>query len=79
MIEARSCERFRLLSLYVKEDELKRFYHKFMVSEAGHYQMFLELAEHYIGKEKTRVRWKECLDYEAQLVQALQPRADRMH
>jgi tRNA-(ms[2]io[6]A)-hydroxylase len=79
MIEARSCERFRLLSLYVKDAQLRRFYHKFMVSEAGHYHLFIEIAQHYIGKDKTRLRWKECLDFEAQLVQNLQPRADRMH
>lgn len=79
MIEARSCERFRLLSLNIKEESLRNFYHKFMVSEAGHYRMFLDLAEHYIGKERTQERWKECLDFESKLVQNLKPRADRMH
>lgn len=52
LIEARSCERFRLLSLYLEEEKLKEFYHHFMVSEAGHYRMFLDLAELYFGKEK---------------------------
>lgn len=79
MIEARSCERFRLLSLNIKDKSLRHFYHKFMVSEAGHYRMFLDLAEHYIGKEKTQARWKACLDFEAKLVRNLKPRADRMH
>lgn len=79
MIEARSCERFRLLSLNVKDEALRNFYHKFMVSEAGHYRMFLDLAEYYIGKERAQERWRECLDFEANLVRNLKPRADRMH
>jgi tRNA-(ms[2]io[6]A)-hydroxylase len=79
MIEARSCERFRLLSLYIKEESLRNFYHKFMVSEAGHYRLFLDLAEHYLGKERTQARWAECLAFETALVKTLKPRADRMH
>jgi len=79
MIEARSCERFRLLSLNIKEEALRNFYHKFMVSEAGHYRLFLDLAEHYLGKEVTRVRWEAWLAFEATLVKGLKPRADRMH
>ena len=51
MIEARSCERFRLLSLHINDASLRKFYHKFMVSEAGHYRLFLDLATHYLGKE----------------------------
>src|SRR5690349_1544464 len=47
LIEARSCERFRLLSLHLEEDDLKEFYHGFMVSEAGHYRLFLDLAYQY--------------------------------
>jgi len=79
MIEARSCERFRLLSLNIKEEALRNFYHKFMVSEAGHYRLFLDLAEHYLGKEIAQARWKAWLEFEAVLVQGLKPRADRMH
>jgi tRNA-(ms[2]io[6]A)-hydroxylase len=79
MIEARSCERFRLLSLNIKEEALRSFYHKFMVSEAGHYRLFLDLAEHYLGKEVAQTRWKAWLEFEAVLVQGLKPRADRMH
>ncbi|BDS12579.1 tRNA-(ms[2]io[6]A)-hydroxylase [Aureispira anguillae] len=79
MIEARSCERFRLLSLNISDQSLRSFYHKFMVSEAGHYRLFLDLAEHYIGKEKTQERWNACLAFEAALVKQLKPRADRMH
>lgn len=79
MIEARSCERFRLLSLNISEPALRQFYHKFMVAEAGHYRLFLDLAEHYLGKERTQIRWNECLEFEADLVAKLEPRADRMH
>jgi len=79
MIEARSCERFRLLSLNIGEESLRKFYHKFMVSEAGHYRLFIDLAEHYLGKEKTQARWQACLAFEAEVVANLTPRADRMH
>lgn len=79
LIEARSCERFRLLSLYCAEETLRDWYHKFMVSEAGHYRMFLDLAELYFGKEKTWERWQEYLRYEADVMASLTPRGDRMH
>ncbi len=79
LIEARSCERFRLLSLHISEDSLKEFYHKFMVSEAGHYRLFIDLAKEYAGEEKVKQRWQEYLDYEAGIMQELVPRGDRMH
>ena len=79
LIEARSCERFRLLSLYCAEETLRDWYHKFMVSEAGHYRMFLDLAELYFGKDKTWERWQEYLRYEAAVMSSLTPRGDRMH
>jgi tRNA-(ms[2]io[6]A)-hydroxylase len=79
MIEARSCERFRLLSKYISEEPLREFYHQFMVSEAGHYKVFLELAACYFGEEKTRLRWVECLNFEADLLKNIAPRGDRMH
>lgn len=79
MIEARSCERFRLLSIELEDANLRNFYHKFMVSEAGHYKLFLELAAHYTDKETAQKRWQECLDFEATIVANLKPRADRMH
>jgi len=79
MIEARSCERFRLLSKYISEEPLREFYHQFMVSEAGHYKVFLELAACYFGEEKTRLRWMECLNFEADLLKNIAPRGDRMH
>jgi len=79
LIEARSCERFRLLSLHIADEALRGWYHKFMVAEAGHYRLFLELAELYFGKEKVRTRWQEYLQYEAAIMQTLTPRGDRMH
>lgn len=79
LIEARSCERFRLLSLHLEEDDLKEFYHKFMVSEAGHYRLFIDLARTYFNPEKVKKRWAEYLDYEADIMSSLELRGDRMH
>ena len=79
LIEARSCERFRLLSLHIGEDKLKDFYHKFMVSEAGHYRLFIDLAKTYCDPEKVKKRWDEYLAYEAEVMKALELRGDRMH
>ncbi len=79
MIEARSCERFRLLSLHLKDDDLKHFYHQFMVSEAGHYRLFIDLAKKYGGEELVRNRWSEFLEEEAKIMAELEPRGDRMH
>jgi tRNA-(ms[2]io[6]A)-hydroxylase len=79
LIEARSCERFRLLSLNISDDELKDFYHKFMVSEAGHYVLFIELARKYFGEEKANQRWQEYLTREAEIMEELELRGDRMH
>ena len=79
LIEARSCERFRLLSLHINEEALKDFYHKFMVSEAGHYVLFIELARKYFGKERANARWQEYLAKEAAIIKNLELRGDRMH
>jgi tRNA-(ms[2]io[6]A)-hydroxylase len=79
MIEARSCERFRLLSLYITDDKLKEFYHEFMVSEAGHYRTFIDLAKTYAPEEKVKKRWQEMLDFEAEIMKRRLPRGDRMH
>jgi tRNA-(ms[2]io[6]A)-hydroxylase len=68
LIEARSCERFKRLSEGLNDDYLRNFYRRFMESEAGHYTLFLELAETYIDKEKVRKRWKEWLEYEAKFI-----------
>jgi len=79
MIEARSCERFRLLSLHVQDDLLKAFYHEFMVSEAGHYRLFLDLAKTYIEASYVKKRWEEFLNFESELIQTIEYRGDRMH
>ncbi len=79
LIEARSCERFRLLSLYINDDDLKKFYHEFMISEAGHYTLFIKLAETYFDRQKVRVRWQEFLDFEANFLKTFEFRSDRFH
>lgn len=79
MIEARSCERFRLLSLHISDEKLKDFYHEFMVSEAGHYRTFLDLAKTYAPEEKVKKRWEEMLDFEAEIMKKRELRGDRIH
>ena len=79
MIEARSCERFKQLSEGLNDQYLRTFYRRFMESEAGHYSMFIDLAETYMDKEKVRFRWKEWLAYEAEAMKNLDTRADRIH
>lgn len=79
LIEARSCERFKLLWKNIEDKELQRFYYDLMVSEAGHYHNFIELAKEYMPAEKVDARWKEFLRDEAEIMKSLKPRADRMH
>jgi tRNA-(ms[2]io[6]A)-hydroxylase len=79
LIEARSCERFRLLSLYVNDEQLRTFYYKFMVAEAGHYRLMIDLAAKYIPEEKVEQRWKEYLSHEVTILQRLEIKGDRMH
>lgn len=79
LIEARSCERFRLLSIDINDDDLKQFYHNLMKAEAMHYRLFLSIAEHYFDKEVVRSRWNEWLDYEANVMTSAELRGDRMH
>lgn len=79
MIEARSCERFKRLSEGLKDEYLKNFYRRFMESEAGHYHLFIDLAETYSGKEKARKRWTEWLQYEAGIISKIDLRGDRIH
>ena len=68
MIEARSCERFRVLSENIPDKELAQFYHELMVSEAGHYTLFLKFAREYAEKVNVEERWKEWLEYEASII-----------
>jgi tRNA 2-(methylsulfanyl)-N6-isopentenyladenosine37 hydroxylase len=79
LIEARSCERFKRLSEGLPDDYLRNFYRRFMESEAGHYTLFIELAETYIEKETVRKRWQEWLEYEVEIMKDLEIRGDRIH
>ena len=79
LIEARSCERFKRLSEGLNDAYLRKFYRKFMESEAGHYTLFITLAEKYLPKTKVRKRWKEWLEYEKQLMKDMEVRGDRIH
>ena len=79
LIEARSCERFKLLWKNLKDEELKRFYYDLMISEAGHYHNFIELAKEYMNETHVEKRWKEFLKQEADIMKGLAPRPDRMH
>jgi len=71
LIEARSCERFRLLSEELEDKELAEFYRKLMVSEANHYTMFLGFARQYGNREEVDKKWQELLDYEAEIMKDL--------
>lgn len=79
LIEARSCERFKRLSEGLNDVYLRRFYRRFMESEAGHYTLFIELAETYVDKGKVRKRWNEWLAYEKKLMKEMEVRGDRIH
>ena len=79
LIEARSCERFKRLSEGLTDEYLKKFYRRFMESEAGHYTLFIELAETYLPKEKVRQRWEEWLQYEKTVMDKMVVRGDRIH
>ena len=70
MIEARSCERFKLLSEHISDDDLKEFYRTLMISEARHYTTFIQLAKKLCGHfEDIDKRWQEWLDYENTIIQ----------
>jgi len=79
LIEARSCERFKRLSEGLDDEYMRNFYRKFMESEAGHYTLFITLAEHYIDKRIVRKRWQEWLAYEKDLMKSEEVRGDRIH
>ncbi len=79
LIEARSCERFRLLSKEISDPGLSEFYHELMVSEAGHYKTFLSLAKEFMEPEVVEARWRQILLEEAEIVKHLEVRGDRMH
>ena len=70
MIEARSCERFKVLTENIKDEELRNFYNDLMISEANHYSTFIGFARQIGEPEKVNKRWEEWLEYEAQVIQS---------
>jgi tRNA-(ms[2]io[6]A)-hydroxylase len=71
LIEARSCERFRLLSENLTDNHLRKFYRKLMISEANHYTMFLQLARQYGNENEVNKKWSDLLEYEAVIMKNL--------
>ena len=78
MIEARSCERFKVLSENIEDQELAQFYHTLMVSEANHYTMFLKLARQYGNREEVDAMWEGLLKFEAEIMSTL-GHSERIH
>ena len=79
MIEARSCERFKRLSEGLSDEYMRKFYRRFMESEAGHYTLFITLAAAYVPKDKVRERWQQWLAFEKELMLTESIRGDRIH
>jgi tRNA 2-(methylsulfanyl)-N6-isopentenyladenosine37 hydroxylase len=79
LIEARSCERFKILWKNIGDKDLSKFYYELMISEAGHYRNFLQLAKEYMAEEVVLKRWRELLEEEAAIIKNLDVRGDRMH
>lgn len=79
LIEARSAERFKLLWKNIGDEELQKFYYELMISEAGHYHNFIELAKTYMPEQYVTKRWQEILKAEAEIMLNLEVRGDRMH
>ena len=71
LIEARSCERFRLLSEDLEDKKLAKFYRKLMISEANHYTMFLNFARQYGDRKEVDQKWQQLLEYEAEIMKDL--------
>jgi len=79
LIEARSCERFKVLWKNIDDPDLAEFYYELMISEAGHYKNFLHLAMEYMDKDEVMDRWHEWLAEEAEIMRRLEVRGDRIH
>ena len=78
LIEARSCERFRLLSENLEDKELAEFYRSLMVSEANHYTMFLNFARQYGERKEVDQKWQALLEFEAEIMKGL-GKSETMH
>ncbi len=68
MIEARSCERFRILSENINDPDLASFYRELMISEANHYTLFIGFAHQYAEGENVDARWQQWLSYEGEII-----------
>ncbi|MDB5263867.1 MAG: tRNA hydroxylase [Adhaeribacter sp.] len=79
LIEARSCERFKLLWKNIQDEGLQKFYYELMVSEASHFVSFVKLAKEYMPPEVVDARLQELLNIEASIIANLEHRPDRMH
>ena len=79
LIEARSCERFKLLWQHIADAELSKFYYELMVSEAAHFVAYVDLAKEYCDKQEVDARLQELLLIEGEIVTNLPVRDDRMH
>lgn len=71
LIEARSCERFRLLAEHLEDKKLANFYKKLMISEAHHYTMFLKFARQYGNRVEVDQKWEALLQFEAEIIKNL--------
>ena len=79
LVEARSCERFKLLWQNIADPELSKFYYELMVSEAGHFVSYVDLAKEYCDAKEVETRLQELLKIEGEIVVNLPVRDDRMH
>lgn len=79
LIEARSCERFKLLWQHIPDPDLSKFYYELMVSEAGHFVSYVDLAKEYCNPQEVETRLQELLRIEGDIVTNLPVRDDRMH
>ena len=79
LIEARSCERFKLLSEHISDKDLQKFYRELMEAEAGHYRLFIDLAKTYSDEKLVKERWQELLEIEADIMKNIELRGDRVH
>ncbi len=79
LIEARSCERFKLLWQQVPDRALADFYYELMASEAGHFVIYVDLAKRYADPATVDARLQELLQIEGDIITNLPVRADRMH
>ena len=68
MIEARSCERFKVLSENIKDNDLAAFYRELMISEANHYTTFINFARQYATDDDVEKRWEDYLEFEAEVI-----------